>query len=259
MNIHQREEELMNVHQQPSEQVPASQMSTRADGSLSCASNEVRSLPQPRPSSAGPSRGVPSFRHSYGGTQHRLEASDSGELMQKIFEAIHALESRIKVFESKTFLHTKEILVQLRDMKKNCHFGRALVELPDECPQLPATTFQRLQEFDDFLGQQGNMTSMMRYFSAKGGTDERDAVRALLRCIVSNDLSMNCSWLGSHGEKHCFSKLENILTLILGCVRINFEGMTDAAVKTTVKKWLYFAADRNGGRSRRRTRKETAE
>ncbi|XP_064483969.1 uncharacterized protein LOC135396748 [Ornithodoros turicata] len=188
----------------------------------------------------------------YGTPQHALEDQESHHLLKTLLEKISTLESRFKAFESRIFLHNKETLLEIREMNKRCVHGKVPLNLPEDCLIIPATAFEMLEDLDTYLQKERNLTSMVNFFATKGGSEERGAVRTVQRDIVSNQLALRCSWKGSQGEKHSFSKLTNVIKMILGSVRINFKDATDATIKNVVKKWLYCAADRNGGRSQRR-------
>lgn len=43
--------------------------------------------------------------------------------------------------------------------------------------------------------------SQVDYYSQKGGTDKNADTRALLTCLVHNDVAARCSWKGSKGRK----------------------------------------------------------
>ncbi|KAL1415416.1 hypothetical protein MTO96_029346 [Rhipicephalus appendiculatus] len=57
------------------------------------------------------------------------------------------------------------------------------------------------------------------YFSLKGGSDSKDAVRRALRHIISKGVAVQCSWAGSSGNKSPFKSLSNVLLLLLDFVR----------------------------------------
>ncbi|XP_077544639.1 uncharacterized protein LOC144157737 [Haemaphysalis longicornis] len=105
--------------------------------------------------------------------------------------------------------------------------------------------------FDNFLGRDENMDSVIAYFSLKGGADARDAVRRILREVLAKPAALLCSWAGSNGRKHSFKSLKNVLRLLLGATSSTFE-TTEALVADVTKQWLMFAIDQQGGRSERR-------
>ncbi|XP_075740244.1 uncharacterized protein LOC142786442 isoform X4 [Rhipicephalus microplus] len=125
------------------------------------------------------------------------------------------------------------------------------MQLPKDCLALPLSSLEELMDFDKYMSDQANMESVTSYFSLKEGSDSKDAVRRVLRHIISKAVVVQCSWAGSSGNKFPFKSLSNVLLLILGATHTLFS-TTDAVVADTTKWWLMFAADQEGGRTQRR-------
>ncbi|XP_051971287.1 uncharacterized protein LOC127635356 isoform X2 [Xyrauchen texanus] len=85
-----------------------------------------------------------------------------------------------------------------------------------------------------------------------GGVNLKDTVWRVMKMLIQNDLACKMNWTGLHG-KTSFQGLEvkNVVTAIRrnpGC-----RESTNQEVEQWLRRWLYLAGDREGGRRRRST------
>ncbi|KAF5275887.1 hypothetical protein FQR65_LT04126 [Abscondita terminalis] len=92
---------------------------------------------------------------------------------------------------------------------------------------------------------------MVAYFNQIGGKDYKDTVRNILRKLFTTDLCKRYNWCG-RGEKENFNQYKNILQLILGVTRKQYNASTFKDIDDVIKIWLRNAGDRDGGRNERR-------
>ncbi|KAK4882055.1 hypothetical protein RN001_005374 [Aquatica leii] len=83
------------------------------------------------------------------------------------------------------------------------------------------------------------------------GKDVIDTTRRILARIVAYDVSLTYNWSGRN--KNNFSKLKNVIKLVLVAVRKNplSKSATQLEVEGVIKVWLRSAPDREGGRVKR--------
>ncbi|XP_041950685.1 uncharacterized protein LOC121711290 isoform X2 [Alosa sapidissima] len=84
-----------------------------------------------------------------------------------------------------------------------------------------------------------------------GGATLRETVWRVLQRVFTNEFSQKVTWRGLSG-KVAFEK-QLLKTIVIDAVRRNpvCSVATEAEIETTIKKWFYWAGDRNGGRKRR--------
>ncbi|XP_077530884.1 uncharacterized protein LOC144142924 [Haemaphysalis longicornis] len=129
--------------------------------------------------------------------------------------------------------------------------------LPEDCPPppLPVQTAEELKELNCYLGNREKLEMMADYFRQNGGPDYKVAGRTIMSMLVSNSLAKVCSWAGSKGSKEAFADHHNILAHVLAALRPRFPDLDKTTVAAVVKKWIYSASDREGGRNQRRADK----
>ncbi|XP_064472405.1 uncharacterized protein LOC135386424 [Ornithodoros turicata] len=84
--------------------------------------------------------------------------SSVNQVLKEVHKTVLALEARLIAFQVKCFQHNKEMLLMLKQQQKQQGHALLALHLPDGCPQLPATTFLQLEEFDRFLEGRENMS-----------------------------------------------------------------------------------------------------
>ncbi|KAL2076323.1 hypothetical protein ACEWY4_028075 [Coilia grayii] len=84
-----------------------------------------------------------------------------------------------------------------------------------------------------------------------GGATLKDTVFNILKTAMKNDLAKMVSWRGING-KTSFEKLV-LKAVVIDAVRRNpaCAAATDAEITAAIKRWFYWAKDREGGRKER--------
>ncbi|KAB0805062.1 hypothetical protein PPYR_02032 [Photinus pyralis] len=120
--------------------------------------------------------------------------------------------------------------------------------------KLPVTNYTSLQQFETELQEEEFFQSMISSFLGIGGKDMADFTRTLMSKIICHELALECNWSGRN-NKDGFMQYVNILKLILAVLQKNpiTRNATQYDVTGVIKVWLRTAADRHGGRSKRRT------
>ncbi|XP_076591429.1 uncharacterized protein LOC143323464 [Chaetodon auriga] len=84
-----------------------------------------------------------------------------------------------------------------------------------------------------------------------GGATVKETVWAILKKAIKNDLAKTISWRGLNG-KVPFEKL-HLRAVVTDAVRRNpmCAEATDLCIADAIKRWFYWAGDREGGRKNR--------
>ncbi|KAG2460013.1 KCNC2 protein, partial [Polypterus senegalus] len=92
------------------------------------------------------------------------------------------------------------------------------------------------------------------FLGIQGGIDVRDTVWRIMRQTLTNSLAKQLNWRGING-KTCFHSL-HIKDIVIDAVRRNSvtSRATTQEIEMWIKRWLYLAADRDGGRRARMER-----
>ncbi|XP_035253944.1 uncharacterized protein LOC118216668 isoform X1 [Anguilla anguilla] len=126
--------------------------------------------------------------------------------------------------------------------------------LPADLP-LPLQSKQQLGQLEKRLAEDpGLQEYLVCSLASKGGRSVRNAVRAMVPCLVSNTVARGLNWTGA-GEKLAFRDL--ILRKVLNRgVRRNLatKDATDEEIQREVSVFLRGASDREGGRRERMLR-----
>ncbi|XP_049528262.1 uncharacterized protein LOC125947488 [Dermacentor silvarum] len=131
---------------------------------------------------------------------------------------IERLGERFAAFERKAFENQMAILAELRSIRAIITSSKATptLKIPEDCPILPAPNADAVYALEEYLSTEGNSGKLVTYFSRYGGTDIPDAVRRLLRALLTKEAALKFSWKGSAGKKMAFSALTNINNMIHG-------------------------------------------
>ncbi|XP_069101671.1 104 kDa microneme/rhoptry antigen-like [Argopecten irradians] len=138
---------------------------------------------------------------------------------------------------------------QKDDMMDEIELDKLVKEL------FPIKSFQSMDDVELKLEDEECFRRLLRRLSLIGGTSVRDAVRRLMKLVISNDVAQHCNWIGK-GGKTPFSTLK-LRILIIRAVRrnVSFENATDDEIENVIKDWLKTATDREGGRRHRENQK----
>ncbi|KAG5832310.1 hypothetical protein ANANG_G00289750 [Anguilla anguilla] len=130
-----------------------------------------------------------------------------------------------------------------------------LAELDAAVAELRAQSKQQLGQLEKRLAEDpGLQEYLVCSLASKGGRSVRNAVRAMVPCLVSNTVARGLNWTGA-GEKLAFRDL--ILRKVLNRgVRRNLatKDATDEEIQREVSVFLRGASDREGGRRERMLR-----
>ncbi|XP_041950686.1 uncharacterized protein LOC121711290 isoform X3 [Alosa sapidissima] len=184
----------------------------------------------------------------------------------------HEARKRLPLAEQQTDLQSEAEIdagrPQKRTIKRNRHFDvyesddeevapkRSMLPKP---PQIPSPSrFRRyiISPQSDQVGfsEIGNNEISNNHtllLGLAGGATLRETVWRVLQRVFTNEFSQKVTWRGLSG-KVAFEK-QLLKTIVIDAVRRNpvCSVATEAEIETTIKKWFYWAGDRNGGRKRR--------
>ncbi|XP_071635860.1 uncharacterized protein [Temnothorax longispinosus] len=124
-------------------------------------------------------------------------------------------------------------------------------KLPEETETLiPASSLRNLSSFNEFLKQKSIFELYVNHFRRLGGTSQADHTRRILRRIIHNELAQKLNWAG-RGAKTSLQSFDAICKLILRSASTNQE-TSYKITEETIKSWLRYAMDRDGGRNKRK-------
>ncbi|KAG1650245.1 putative nuclease HARBI1 [Nymphon striatum] len=134
---------------------------------------------------------------------------------------------------------------------KDAHILTALEELKSD-EKFVVTYFSSLKAKDAHI-----LTALeepkidISFLGTVGGCSVMETTRRIMKSIMTNGLAQLFNWKGK-GEKSSFSSLE-LKSVVANSVRRNplSSQATDCEVEKTIKEWLRFAKDRDGGRKAR--------
>ncbi|XP_042145708.1 uncharacterized protein LOC120838946 [Ixodes scapularis] len=176
------------------------------------------------------------------------------EMLRSVQEMLTSQEKSHVAFRDCVLHNQADLLAQVNSLRQQLG-NKSLVKvvyLPDDCPSLPVNSLDDLRALNVYLEARDKLQHMVDYYSQKGGTDKNADTRALLTCLVHNDVAGRCSWKGSKGRKEPFDELKNIMTLLLAAGKAKYADLTEATIQDVTKRWLWSFVDRDGGRSKRR-------
>ncbi|KAI0236521.1 hypothetical protein LSAT2_009681 [Lamellibrachia satsuma] len=120
---------------------------------------------------------------------------------------------------------------------------------------LPITSLEDLQAVETILQDKAAIKQMIGALSFIGGITTVDTVRRMMSYVMTNATAKSCNWRGKN-DKVAFSRLK-LWDVVCGAVRRNpcTRDAKNTDVECTLKQWLRFAADRDGGRQQREQRR----
>ncbi|KAK4886142.1 hypothetical protein RN001_002413 [Aquatica leii] len=139
----------------------------------------------------------------------------------------------------------------LTRLVQNSNIGDDTLQPSAELDVLPATSSEDLENLNRNLENADFLNALSTTLQSVGGKDVIDTTRRILARIVAHDVSLTYNWSGRN--KNNFSKLKNVIKLVLVAVRKNplSKSATQLEVEGVIKVWLRSAPDREGGRVKR--------
>ncbi|XP_070403315.1 uncharacterized protein [Nothobranchius furzeri] len=116
----------------------------------------------------------------------------------------------------------------------------------------PLADVQALMALERELGISATLAhELSSTLSLAGGSTVKDTVWRVLKGAMTNALAKGITWRGQNG-KVAFERL-HLKGIVIAAVRRNpvCVASTEAEIVNTIKKWFYWAGDRDGGRKRR--------
>ncbi|KAF8569167.1 hypothetical protein P879_03757 [Paragonimus westermani] len=116
-------------------------------------------------------------------------------------------------------------------------------------------TNEEMDILESSLSDDNKFDSFVHTISSIGGADLSDVVKRILQSLVHNDLAKTINWKGTNGKRN-FSSMR-LASLIKAAVSCNgFENTTHESIEKRIQRWFQNAPDRDGGRNRRRLKKQ---
>ncbi|CAL8342903.1 unnamed protein product [Arctogadus glacialis] len=166
----------------------------------------------------------------------QASAQISGNI-QSQFERDHALLRAVE--ELKALVRQNNLLLQALTRQKTTAAAAAAVDTLSEEFKFPMNCEEDLQRVEDLLREKSQEKALAAHLSALGGCNPGDAVRRILRHILTNHFALKFNWLGRGGKKLAFASYKNI---------------SASDCEAVIKNWLKCSGDRSGGRKRRESR-----
>ncbi|XP_049329689.1 uncharacterized protein LOC111189375 isoform X2 [Astyanax mexicanus] len=111
--------------------------------------------------------------------------------------------------------------------------------------RLPLGTMAELDQAEIILKNPEERQKMVSYFAITGGHTQDILVRRMLACALTNSLASQMNWAGK-GHKRAFkdTALHDVMSAAL---QKQLPGSTQLQFAETIKKWLKYAPEREGG------------
>lgn len=129
--------------------------------------------------------------------------------------------------------------------------------IPETVDCLPVSSIQEMVALDKSLGENKTYLKLVQFLGMLGGKDSDDSTRRVLSHIMTNRLALQLNWAGGE-RKRSIQEFPRVIQLIVASVRHNshLKHSTQDMVEQCIKRWLRYAMDRDGGRTKRRLLKE---
>ncbi|XP_067251353.1 uncharacterized protein [Chanodichthys erythropterus] len=125
---------------------------------------------------------------------------------------------------------------------------------------LPLKDVSSLQEMEEQLHSNPDLQKqLVNTLALKGGVDVHECIWRIMQGLITNSLAQKINMRGING-KIGFQRLR-LRDVVIAAVRRNrlTSAATEKDIDSTIKRWLYLAPDRDGGRRERMKRKECQE
>ncbi|XP_030196677.1 uncharacterized protein LOC115541048 [Gadus morhua] len=160
-------------------------------------------------------------------------------------ERDHALLRAVE--ELKALVRQNNLLLQALTRQKTT----AAADTPSEEFKFPMNSEEDLQRVEDLLREKSQEKALAAHLSALGGCNPGDAVRRILRHILTNHFALKFNWLGRGGKKLAFASYK-VCNVVRGASASQNISASDC--EAVIKNWLKCSGDRSGGRKRRESR-----
>uniref|UniRef100_A0A8C5FS57 DUF4806 domain-containing protein n=1 Tax=Gadus morhua TaxID=8049 RepID=A0A8C5FS57_GADMO len=143
----------------------------------------------------------------------------------------------------------KTMIRMIQDLHRNTQGGQRMSTTSRHTAYFPLGDKQALEA--DLASQRDLRQELVITLGLAGGADAKDTVWRILKQAIKNDLTKNISWRGMNG-KISFENL-HLKAVVMDAVRRNpsCSTATDVQIADAIKKWFYWAGDREGGRKKR--------
>ncbi|XP_067309541.1 serine/arginine repetitive matrix protein 2-like [Pseudorasbora parva] len=125
---------------------------------------------------------------------------------------------------------------------------------------LPLKDISSLQDMEEQLHSNPDLRKqLVNTLALKGGVDVHECIWRIMQGLITNSLAKKINMRGING-KIGFQRLL-LRDVVIAAVRRNrlTSAATEKDIDSTIKRWLYLAPDRDGGRRERMKRKERQE
>lgn len=161
------------------------------------------------------------------------------------------------------------MLLLLEEIKTEVKLNRKLLlkltkaERPIGMPTLPEgikfpiSSVEQLEDLDKKIRlSDETATALTTNLSLIGGENVESNVRRVMAHVLSQNVTLEYNWVGK-GNKKAFQSLA-IKRVITDAVRAGHSAASDNEIEKTMKDWLRYAKDREGGRRKRMEKKRTS-
>ncbi|KAG5862515.1 hypothetical protein JTB14_030868, partial [Gonioctena quinquepunctata] len=108
---------------------------------------------------------------------------------------------------------------------------------PTDLPvDLPLKTVTDVNRIEAYLANEKNLAALAAYCEILGGKDKVGKINTILRCLISNQVAAQYSFLGTRNQKLPFGTV-NLRKVVISAVLSKFEGDTQE-VDECIKVWL---------------------
>ncbi|CAL8341990.1 unnamed protein product [Gadus morhua 'NCC'] len=146
----------------------------------------------------------------------------------------------------------KTMIRMIQDLHRPIQGGQRMSTTSRHTAYFPLGDKLALEALEDDLASQRDLhQELIITLGLAGGADAKDTVWRILKQAIKNDLAKNISWRGMNG-KISFEKLL-LKAVVKDAVRCNpsCSTATDVQIADAIKRWFYWAGDREGGRKKR--------
>ncbi|XP_064462711.1 uncharacterized protein LOC135373440 [Ornithodoros turicata] len=160
--------------------------------------------------------------------------------------------------------NTKEVFSTLKDIQRTqldiFHRLSQLVGRHNDSEEplntddlkIPLRTMEDFNDLEDLLGEKTRREALKRYLAGYGGAGLDAATRAIMSRVLHPTLQLKFNMHGKKGNKVAF-KGTSLCGVVVGAIMQRAPGVETLTVQKTVGRFLAGAADRDGGRRRRKS------
>ncbi|XP_046870105.1 uncharacterized protein LOC124462540 isoform X2 [Hypomesus transpacificus] len=167
--------------------------------------------------------------------------------LSKVLWALGELKEEVQALRQETVQMRAEMKMLGTKSKSGSNDPQTISRPP---VSLPLTTFAMLEEMEQMLLSEVERQKLTTYYTVLGGHTAKDFTRRLLMQTFTNSFASSLNWAGK-GIKTGL-KSTKVQDCMFYAVRKLFPGQTHAEFYDTVKRWLRYAPERDGGKGRKR-------